>query len=474
MEQVASVIPVLPIRNAVIFPSISMPLVVSRPRSITAVEQAENNGGFILVVAQRVLTPGDPQPSDLYQIGTLCRIESVSTAEGGLRQIVATGLSRYKTLTYELSPDGYLSCRGESIADIHGEDPIRNEALFSYLKEMVKEVLELLPGTTEQLEKLIDRVEDAGYLSNICAGYLNLSLSQKQELLETVQIEKRLEMLLTYLQKEKEVLSIQQEIREKISERLSKAQREALLREQLRTIRSELGEENNEDVTDKLEQRIEDAKLPEEASKQAKEELNRLKNLPAASAEYHVIRTYLEWLASLPWNKRTESHIDIERARQILDQDHYGLENVKHRIIQFLAVAKLKNDLHGPILCLIGPPGVGKTSLGHSIARALGRKFIRTSLGGIRDEAEIRGHRRTYVGAMPGRIIQSIKRADTKNPLMMLDEIDKLKADFHGDPAAAMLEVLDPEQNKNFIDHYPTAFFDFFVESSVNQPCAFF
>ncbi|MGZ3709638.1 MAG: endopeptidase La, partial [Bdellovibrionota bacterium] len=307
---------------------------------------------------------------------------------------------------------------------------------------------------------LIERVDDSAYLTNVCAAYLNLSLTQKQELLEMVQVEDRMESLLTQMRKEREVLNLQREIRDKMSERLNKAQREALLREQLRTIRSELGEEANEEVADDLEHRIRDANLPEEALKQANEEFKRLKSLPNSSAEYHVLRTYLEWMASLPWSKRSESQIDIPCARAILEEDHYGLGEVKKRILEYLAVARLKNDLHGPILCLVGPPGVGKTSLGQSIARALSRNFIRTSLGGVRDEAEIRGHRRTYVGALPGRIIQSIKRAGTRNPVMMLDEIDKLRADFHGDPSAAMLEVLDPEQNKSFTDHYIDVPFD--------------
>ncbi|HLD98646.1 MAG TPA: endopeptidase La [Bdellovibrionota bacterium] len=455
-----AVLPVLPIRNTVLFPAISMPLVVGRGRSIRALEEAEGADNLIIIAAQRLLTAGDPDPGDLYQVGTLCKIESVVSSEAGAKQIVVTGLSRYRLAEFTPDPRGFLSTRGEPVADIHSGDSIRNEALFNNLKELTREILELLPGSMEPLIRLVEQVDDSGYLTNVCAAYLNLTLTQKQELLETVLVEQRMEMLLSYMRKEREVLNVQREIRDKMSERINKAQREALLREQLRTIRSELGEAAEEETADDLQQKIREAQLPEDAMKQAQDELNRIKNLPSASAEYHVIRTYLEWLASLPWTKRTESRIDVPRARVILDEDHYGLENVKRRITQFLSVAKLKNDLHGPILCLVGPPGVGKTSVGASIARALGRKFIRTSLGGVRDEAEIRGHRRTYVGAMPGRIVQSIKRVGTKNPLMMLDEIDKLRADFHGDPSAAMLEVLDPEQNKSFTDHYLDVPFD--------------
>ena len=459
-EQIPPVLPVLPIRNALVFPAVSMPLVIGRGRSIKAVELAEAGDSLVLVVAQRILTAGDPQPEDLYQTGTLCKIEGLSSAESGNRQIVVTGIARYRVLSYKLEPDNYLSARGETVADIHSSDPIRNQALFNNLKDLTREILELLPGSMDPLIRLIDQVDDSAYLSNVCAAYLNLTLQQKQEILETNEVERRMELLLTHMRKEREVLNVQREIRDKMSERMNRAQREALLREQMKTIRSELGEETGEEAADKIEEKLREAQLSEEAEKQATEELLRLRNLPPSSAEYHVIRTYLEWIASLPWTKRTESQIDVKRAREILEEDHFGLENVKRRIIQFLAVAKLKNDLHGPILCLVGPPGVGKTSVGQSIARSLGRKFIRASLGGVRDEAEIRGHRRTYVGAMPGRIIQSIKRVGTKNPVMMLDEIDKLRADFQGDPSAAMLEVLDPEQNKSFTDHYLDLAFD--------------
>lgn len=460
MEQIPAHLPVLPIRTAVVFPSISIPLVVGRGNSIRALDQAEGGVGLIVVVAQRAMTPGDPAPEDLFRVGTLCKIENIATTEQGSRQIVVTGLSRYRVAKYERRPEGYISAMGETVADVEGPDPVRNEALLNQLKEASREILELLPGPTENLIWLVERVDDPSYLTHICAAYLNLSLFDKQDLLETAQIDKRIEKLLVHLHQEREVLSVQKDIREKMAERLGKAQREALLREQLRTIRSELGEESIEDTADQLEEKIRQAHLPEEAEKQAQDEIRRLKSLPINSAEYHVIRTYLEWIAALPWNRRAPSEIDIELARRILEEDHFGLETVKRRILQFLAVAKLKNNLRGPILCLVGPPGVGKTSLGHSIARALGRKFVRTSLGGVRDEAEIRGHRRTYVGAMPGRIIQSIKRCGSKNPVMLLDEIDKLRSDFHGDPSAAMLEVLDPEQNKTFTDHYLDVPFD--------------
>jgi ATP-dependent Lon protease len=464
MEQITPTLsvspPVLPIRNNVIFPSTSIPLVVGRKQSLAAVDQAEATDSLVLVLAQNTVTEQDPEPEHLYRVGTLFKSEGSSPCKAGSRQVVVTGIARFQVNQFERESQGYLIARGEIVADIHGFDPVKGEALFFNLKELSREILELLPGSTEPLVRLMDRIDDAGYLTHICAAYLNLTLSQKQELLETVDIQRRMDLLLAYMRKEREVLNLQHEIRGKMSERLNKAQRDALLREQIKTIRTELGDEATEENTDEIEQKLLQANLPVEALKQANEELRRLKNLPSNSAEYHVIRTYLEWMAALPWSAKTQTEIDIKKAREILDEDHYGLQSVKKRILQFLAVAKLKNDIRGPILCLVGPPGVGKTSLGASMARAMGRKFIRTSLGGIRDEAEIRGHRRTYVGAMPGRIVQSLKRIGSRNPILMLDEIDKLGADFHGDPSAAMLEVLDPEQNCAFTDHYIDTPFD--------------
>lgn len=462
-------IPVLPIRNAVVFPGASMPLVVGRPRSIRAAADArKNHEGLLVVVTQRVMSTGDPDPEDLYRVGALCRIDSMIDTESGGYQMVITGVARYRVADY-LEKADHLFARGETVADIYGQDHVRSRALFNSLKRMARDILDLLPGASDSLGKLVEKLDDPTYLTNLCAAYLNIPTPEKQELLEDTIVERRMERLLALMQKEREVLNLQKDIQDKMSERLGKAQREALLREQMRTIREELGEEGAE-VSDDLIRKLDHSDLPDEVRKITRDELKRLEALPPASAEYHVIRTYLEWIADMPWNKSTRDTLDIKEARKVLDEDHYGLEHVKKRILQYLAVAKLKNDLHGPILCLIGPPGVGKTSLGQSIARALGRKFIRASLGGVRDEAEIRGHRRTYIGAMPGRIIQSIKRVGTNNPLFMLDEIDKLGSSFQGDPASAMLEVLDPEQNKTFNDHYLDVPFDlsntFFVATA--------
>ena len=475
MEIFPALLPILPIRNTVLFPGVSLPLVVGRPRSLAALKAAEEGAGLILLVSQRLMTQGDPGTEDLNGVGTICKLESNTVAENGHRQVVVTGVARCRVLDVLLhpdQPDAAYKARGEVIPDSPVQDPIRVQALMNTLKTLAKEILELLPGATETVIQLVDRIDDAAYLSHVCASYLSLSQPQKQELLEETSVEKRMEKLLDAMQKERDVLSLQGEIRDKISERMNKAQREALLREQLRTIRTELGEDGGEEMGDDLEERLERAELPPEAARQAREEMRRFKGLPAASAESNVIRSYLEWLAVMPWKRSTQDRIDLQQARKILDEDHFGLEDVKKRILQFLAVAKMKNDLRGPILCLLGPPGVGKTSLGQSIARAIGRKFVRTSLGGVRDEAEIRGHRRTYVGALPGRIVQSLKRVGTRNPVMMLDEIDKLRADFHGDPSSAMLEVLDPEQNSTFTDHYldvPFDLSDVFFIATANQ-----
>ncbi len=456
--EIPSLIPLIPIRNTIVFPGTTIPLVVGRPKSVAALEAARKRDGLLIVAHQRNVGSEDPQGVDLYSIGTLCRIENVVDTDKGSYQIIVTGLARYKLVDVSLE-NNYLVTRGETVSDVHGDNTLRLQALFASLKSLALEFITLLPVAQEPLKKLLHKLDDPSQLANLCAAYLNISMPQKQELLEETSLEVRLEKLIEILSKEKEVLSLQQEIQEKMSERIGKTQREHLLREQMRAIREELGEEGA-DLQNELRKKLADAGLPEEVKKIADEELKRMENLPAASAEYHVIRTYLDWLVAMPWNKTTDDAIDLERARQVLDEDHYGLDTVKKRILQYLAVAKLKNDLRGSILCLVGPPGVGKTSIGASIARALGRKFARASLGGVRDESEIRGHRRTYVGAMPGRIVQSMKRAGVKNPVFMLDEIDKLGASYHGDPSAALLEVLDPEQNNAFTDHYLDVPFD--------------
>ncbi len=461
----------IPIRSAAVFPGVSLPISVGRAKSLAAFKRAEQSGLQVVVTCQKDSQQDDPLADGLYLTGTLCRIETAQTNERGRVQVVITGTERFVIEEF-VAHDPCFIVRGRVVPDIPVNDPSKGAALLKQMKELARDILSLLPNQNSNLVEMLDQIEDLQYLVNFASSYLNLNIQQKQNLLEEVSIEKRAEGLLEQMVKEREVLSIQKGISSKLSQRFSKAQKDAVLREQIKAIREELGEEESSSK-DKLRSKIEEAQLPEAARKIAEAELRRLEDMPAASAEYHVIRTYLEWLADLPWSKASEDRIDLEEARKILDQDHHGLEQVKKRIIQFLAVAKLKNDLRGSILCLVGPPGVGKTSLGQSIAKALGRKFIRTSLGGVRDEAEIRGHRRTYVGAMPGRVIQSLKRAGVNNPVMLLDEVDKLMVGYQGDPSSALLEVLDPEQNSTFTDHYLDTAFDlskvFFI-ATANVP----
>lgn len=453
-----NVIPVLPIRNTVTMPGPTVPLVVGRAKSAAALKFATEKGGLILVLTQRKTDINDPKPEDLFDVGTLCKVENLHGSDERGFQILITGLNRFKVHKFHQDGD-FITAEGETYPDNMYDDELRRTALFNSLKELSQEILTLIPGIDETVPRMISRIDDPSRLSFLAASYLALPTEKKQALLQEEYVEDRIGQLLEIMNKEKEVLELQKDIRDKMSERLTRAQRDSILREQMRAIQDELGESEGA-VQDEIQEKIEKAQLPPDVKKVADKELERLGQLPPQSAEYHVIRNYLEWLADMPWNVSKSGEIDLTKAKEILDEDHYGLDKIKKRILQYLAVAKLKNNQRGPILCLVGPPGVGKTSLGQSVARALGREFVRTSLGGIRDESEIRGHRRTYVGAMPGRIVQSLKRVGVNNPVMMLDEIDKLGISFQGDPAAAMLELLDPEQNKHFYDHYLDVPFD--------------
>lgn len=454
-------VPVLPVRNTVLFPNAAVPLIVGRIKSVRAIKEAQKKGDLLLVVAQKDPTKDDPGAEDLFSMGVVALISKINRVEKDSYQLVANGLFRFRIENY-IDFGDFWAAKG---TQIH-ENPIvhkpKIDSLSQEIKQVAKSILGLsaIPGS-DALIKLFNQLHDPIQISDLCSTFLNLTVDVKQEILETLDIEKRLEALVSHMKGEKDKLSLQHEIQSKMMERLSKDQREHLLREQLRTIHEELGESGG--AQEDLKQKIENAGMTEEALKVAREEYARLSMVQRASPEYHVIRTYLDWLVSLPWNRSSGTEtieIELDSAKKILDDEHYGIDKAKKRIIQFLAVAKLKKDLKGPILCLLGPPGVGKTSIGQSIAKALGRNFIRLSLGGVRDEAEIRGHRRTYIGAMPGRIIQNIKRIGTKDPLIMLDEIDKIGVDFRGDPASALLEVLDPEQNHHFVDHYLDVAFD--------------
>jgi ATP-dependent Lon protease len=438
----------------------TLPLRVGRPASVAALQAAKERP-WALVLSQKNDTDGDkePEPGDLYRVGTLVKIEKVRGNEKSGFQVLARGVARFRVRNLRRN-GSYLEAEGEAMADVRDTDEKTTAALLESLKTAAKEILKLVPADTEQFVELLAGINDLELLTYLCAGNIDLPVEQKQELLESASVRSRVLKLLDLMMALKENLEVQSQIREKLTHKLGKNQRENILREQLRQIREELGESDEAESNDDFRKKIDDAGMPEEARKVALEELKRLEAIGKASPESHVIRNYLDLLVAMPWSKGAKSEIDLDAARRILDEDHYGLDKIKKRILQHLAVMKLKKEGRGTILLFVGPPGVGKTSLGQSIARALGRKFARASLGGVRDDAEIRGHRRTYIGAMPGRIVQSLKRAGENNPVLMLDEIDKLGASFQGDPASALLEVLDPEQNVGFMDHYLDVPFD--------------
>ena len=458
---IPELLPVLAVRNTVLFPNAAVPLVVGRKKSVEAVRASKTMGDIVLVVTQRDGSVDDPKANDLYQVGVVCHISKVTEIEKDNFQVVVNGLFRFKVSEY-LEENGFISAQGQQLPEISSTLTARIETLSEEIKSLTRGILKLAAVSgREGIIKILTQLTDPGQIADLASTLLHLPVPQKQELLEMMDVEQRLLKLLEHLVREKNRLEIQNEIQSKLAEKMSKDQRDHLLREQMRAISEELGEEKS--PSEDFSKRIEEAGLPPEALKVAKEEAQRLSQVPRSSPEHQVIRTYLELLVSLPWNKSTglsSEQIDLTKAKEVLDKDHYGLEKVKTRILQFLAVTKLKKDMKGPILCLAGPPGVGKTSMAKSIATSLGRSFVRMSLGGVRDEAEIRGHRRTYIGAMPGRIIQSLKRAGVNDPVILLDEVDKIGMDFRGDPAAALLELLDPEQNHTFTDHYLDVPFD--------------
>jgi ATP-dependent Lon protease len=453
-------LPVLAARNVVIFPGTTLPLNVGRALSVSAIESAIRQDGLIVTIAQREDKEGaEPSPEDLYQVGTLCKLErSRGSVEQGY-QILVRGISRIKVIAIGESL-GHLRATVVELPDVDDTDQATLTTLGTSLKGLAKDILRLIPGDMRQVVELVDGMDDVASLTHLCAEYIDVPLSAKQDLLEMPSLKERALKLLELMNLQKESLKLQTEIREKLARKMGRMQREAILREQLKAIREELGDEDSTKASDDYVSKIQALKMPDAVEKVAFEEAKRLAGIGPSSPESHVIRNYLDLLCALPWSAVTPDNLDLDQARKILDTDHYGLDKVKKRIVQHLAVLKLKNTGKGSILLLVGPPGVGKTSLGQSIASALGRKFVRVSLGGVRDDAEIRGHRRTYVGAMPGRIIQGLKRAGTANPVFLLDEIDKMGRGFGGDPAAALLEVLDPEQNNTFHDHYLDVPFD--------------
>ena len=452
-------IPILPLRNSVFFPGSIMPISVGRPKTLAMVKAVEESSEPIGIVAQKDGSIDDPGPDDLFVMGTTGRIVKALKAGDEGFHLVLQGLKRFRVLALTQTTP-YLRARVVEVKDINA-DPLKIEALVMNVKKTAREVVTLMPEIPSGAAQFVDGIDDPGHLADLIAANLDVSVEEKMEVLNLVEVTARLEHVLELLHRKLEVLKLSNKIDSQVKGEMNKTQREYYLRQQLKAIKEELGEtDGTESDLDELEQKLKQAKLTPDAEKVSRKEIRRLRQMPSSSSEYTVGRTYLEWIADLPWSKTTADQLDIPNVRKVLEENHYGLEKVKKRIIEYLAVRKLKSDMKGPILCMVGPPGVGKTSLGHSIATSMSRNFQRISLGGVRDEAEIRGHRRTYVGALPGRIIQGLKKANTNNPVFVLDEIDKLSYDFRGDPAAALLEVLDPEQNNSFSDHYLEIAFD--------------
>ena len=457
--------PVMPLRNTVLFPQQVIPIYIGRERSLKLINDLDPKKRYIVVVAQEDGSIEDPKSSDLYAYGTLAQVLKVFDMPDNSKSAIVQGISRVKILDYT-NQEPYFSAAVESMEDEPITDGLEVDALAANLRQAFDELMKVAPNLTEEHSGMLKNIQKPNRLTDRAISVITISNQEKQEILEELNVKKRIERALNLISREIQRIKLGEEIQSEVHDEITKTQREYYLREQMKAIKKELGEDEGSVETKELEDKLKAAKLPEDAEKVAMKELDRLSRIPTQSPEYNVSRTYIEWLSDLPWSESTDDRIDLKEAKKILDDDHYGLDKVKERIIEYLAVRNLKQKkdpdgrVRGPILCFGGPPGVGKTSLGKSIARAMGREFVRLSLGGVRDEAEIRGHRRTYIGALPGRIIQSIKKAGTNNPVFMLDEIDKLGADFRGDPSSALLEVLDPEQNHSFSDHYLEVDFD--------------
>jgi ATP-dependent Lon protease len=447
-------LPVLPIRNAVLFPGAVAPFDVGREKSVALVEDIDAlTSPVIAIFAQRDPNTDDPGAPDLFPVGVAARVLKALKHSSGNYSLILQGLTRIR-LEGVTSNDPYLRARISRLEGAKSED-VETEALAMSLRDIAKQVIQMMPELPREAGSLVDSMQEAGALSDLVAANLDAPVEEKAQLLETLDVKERIRKVLRLLTRQLEILKMRERINSQIKEEMGKNQREYVLRQQLKAIKEELGEEEGDQGDlDVLDERITKANLPQEAETVTRKQLKRLRTMQVGSAEYTVVRTYIDWILDIPWSRETTDNLDIAEVRRVLEEDHSGLDKVKKRIVEYLAVRKLKKDKKGPILCLLGPPGVGKTSLGRSIARSLGRKFVRVSLGGVHDEAAIRGHRRTYVGALPGQVIQGMKKGGTINPVFMLDEIDKIGHDFRGDPAAALLEVLDPEQNDTFADHY--------------------
>ena len=457
--------PIMPLRNTVLFPQQVIPIYIGRDRSLKLIDELDPKKKYIVVVAQEDGAIEDPEPKDLYAYGTLANVLKVFDMPDNSKSAIVQGISRVKILDYT-STEPYYKAAIKTLEDEPLENELELEALSNNLRQSFSDLMNVAPNLTEEHTGMLSNIQKPNRLTDRAISLMTVPNKEKQEILEELNIKVRIEKALTLISREMQRIKLGEEIQSEVHDEIAKTQREYYLREQMKTIKKELGEDESSVELKELEDKIRAAKMPKDAEKVALKELDRLTRIPTQSPEYNVSRTYIEWLADLPWSDSTKDRIDIKEALEIMDEDHFGLEKVKERIIEYLAVRNLKQQkdpdgsVRGPILCFGGPPGVGKTSLGKSIARAMGREFVRMSLGGIRDEAEIRGHRRTYIGALPGRIIQSIKKAGKNNPVFMLDEIDKLGSDFRGDPSSALLEVLDPEQNHSFSDHYLEVDFD--------------
>ncbi len=462
LQDVPTELAILPLRDTILFPHAILPLAVARESSVALVHDAVRERKVIGVITQRDPAVDDPVESDLHRMGTLTHIHKMFKFPDGSLRLVVQGIQRFRLdRVTQFKP--FLKAQVELIREIiPADEEIEIRAMAQNALGFFQRVVELSPTLSDELSTLAGNIQEPARLADFIAGSLtSLKTAQKQDFLETLDVRARLEAINKVLVKDLEVLEVGSKIQSQVKSELQKNQREYYLREQMKAIQKELGDSDDQQREyNELKEKIEKAGMPDEAKKEAFRELERLARMSPAAAEYTVTRTYLDWLVALPWSKRTDAEIDLVKAKEVLDNDHYDLEKVKDRILEYLAVRKMKPDIKGPILCFVGPPGVGKTSLGKSIASALGRKFHRLSLGGMRDEAEIRGHRRTYIGALPGQIIQGLRRAESKNPVFILDEVDKIGADFRGDPASALLEVLDPEQNNTFKDHYIDLPFD--------------
>ncbi|MDP3936641.1 MAG: endopeptidase La [Deltaproteobacteria bacterium] len=456
---VPEVAPILPLRNVVVYPFTVTPIIVVSDSSKKIVDDAMVGDRIVGLVTMKDPEGAPTDPEVLHETGTIGRILKMLKFPDGTLRLLVQGYRRFRVGEI-VARDPYLRARVTPVDEIE-DDSIETQALFRHLSSQFQKLIEASSSLPQELQVLVGNISSPGRLADLAASSLDIPLEQKQLALETLEVRRRLEQMVKVIGRELELTRVESQIQEQVQSEMSKSQRDYLLREQLKAIQKELGEgDERENEFQEIQQKIDEAQMPEEARRASGKELEKLRRLPPGAGEYGVIRTYLDWMVSMPWSKRTEDNLDIAHARQVLDEDHYDLERVKDRILEYLAVRKLKLDMKGPILCFVGPPGTGKTSLGRSIARALGRKFVRLSLGGVHDEAEIRGHRRTYVGALPGRILQGLRKAENANPVVVLDEIDKVGTDFRGDPASALLEVLDPEQNNSFSDHYLEVPFD--------------